>query len=347
MPQSSSKDSADSALRSALAQAICWDGFVPLVSSPKTGEGLFAYRKPPNKKVIARCLDADRPLLIIRSSGGTAPGQKVLESAQITDKGVATLVRLSQIEDFPRLVSQASATWKGRVLSHCLRAIVKRSGESSRPSSGAVIRECFDAAQRHLDELSRKLDDIVTLQDEIADAVTSFSKSTATGLSKQIKRLTDEGKVLGEARAALVAPPEVDGLSPSVRNIGWERMQVGISANSEAALDFQRGLSQELIFAWQDSRNPEVRENLERVLYNVGVERIGSLGDAVVFDGSVHKTSDDLIPGEAAVVELPGWQLVNRRGVYLLAPVRVSRASSVQEGTHRHVNVDQAPHAQH
>ena len=265
MTHKSAKGTVDSAIRVALSRAIAQEGFAPLVTTPRSAEGLFGNRKSPNKKAIEVCLDPARPLLVARKVEETAEGStKQAELVQINEKGITRLVQLTPVQAFPELIALASGAWKARVLNACLRAIVKRSNEPSNPSIGVAIQTCFSSVQNYLDDLTERLNQIVESQRAIAEAVLSFTNATAKTFAKQSKRLHDEGNLLAEARAQLVAPPSADAPPSNRRDIGWERLQIGRANDSEAAIDFQRGLSQELVFAWQDTTSPEARASLER-----------------------------------------------------------------------------------
>ncbi len=89
-------------------------------------------------------------------------------------------------------------------------------------------------------------------------------------------------------------------------------------------IDFQRDLCRELVFAWQDSPEPEARAALERVMMNSGLEQVGEVGEEVAFDNREHRTDSDLLPGQPAVVVEPGWQFVSPRGMLLIAQAQVT-----------------------
>jgi hypothetical protein len=256
MTERPAKELVDSAVREALGKAITQEGYVLLVSFPKSSGGLFANRKPPNKKAIEQCLDPSRTLLAQKKPAGSDGKAKTPEMVQITEKGIATLVRYTHVEDFPKLIDSASPPWKGRVLNNCLRAIVKRSSEPSSPAIGSAIQACFDVAQRHLNDLTARLNQILDSQHAIAEAVLAFTSSTVSAFTKESKRLIDEGNLLAEARAQLVSPPPSDAPPSTRRDISWECLQIGRLAQTEAAIDFQRSLSQELAIHTAAERSP-------------------------------------------------------------------------------------------
>ncbi|MEN0061720.1 MAG: hypothetical protein AAGA48_06185 [Myxococcota bacterium] len=82
----------------------------------------------------------------------------------------------------------------------------------------------------------------------------------------------------------------------------------------------------ELAFAWADAPNASVRAPLERVLVNIGAERLGEPNETVRFDGRFHDTEDDLFPDEPALVVEPGWVhgTAQRRVVIVKARVRAA-----------------------
>ena len=202
------KDSVDLALRDALAKAITQEGFVPLVSSAKTGEGLFPKQTPSVKKAIKLCFDPAMPLLGVKKADEAAEEKaKAVKLVRIKDKGIERLVEMTPVRDLSSLIKSSSWVWKAKVLNQCLRGIVRRSNEPSHSGVGESIKACFDAAQEHLDELSARLNEIVDSQRAIAEAVLKFTKSVASAFEKQSQRLSEVGNGLAEARTQLVAPP--------------------------------------------------------------------------------------------------------------------------------------------
>src|SRR4051794_40923875 len=118
------KDTVDLVLRDALAKAIAQEGFVPLVSSSKTGEGLFPKQTPAVKKAIKLCFDPAMPLLgVKKSEEGVEQKAKAVKLVRIKDKGIERLVELTPVRDFPSLIVSSSGPWKARVLNQCLRGI--------------------------------------------------------------------------------------------------------------------------------------------------------------------------------------------------------------------------------
>ena len=149
--------------------------------------------------------------------------------------------------------------------------------------------------------------------------------------------------------APLVSPTELAAESQPKRPRlpEWQRVP-----SSDAEIEFQRNLSEELVFAWQDAASSDTRAGLERALFNVGVERLNAPGDIVEFDGTTQHTEDEVAQGDPVEVILPGWQLVNPRGISLLARAKVIKAtpSPTATGTAGDANAarhtDQSPKIQ-
>lgn len=90
----------------------------------------------------------------------------------------------------------------------------------------------------------------------------------------------------------------------------------------DADRDFQAEMAQELVFAWQDA-DAEARVALARVMTNLGLTRLGEVGEHVAFDGRRYTTQGEpLFPGDLAVIEEPGWQL--ERGGHARTLVRAA-----------------------
>ena len=94
---------------------------------------------------------------------------------------------------------------------------------------------------------------------------------------------------------------------------------------TETDLMFRRDLALEAVFAWQDATLPVVRDAIERILFNVGVSKVGECGERLAFNGAIHRTADDVIPGEMIEIESPGWELQTRRGIFMLSSAMVRK----------------------
>jgi hypothetical protein len=106
------------------------------------------------------------------------------------------------------------------------------------------------------------------------------------------------------------------------------------SPTTEGDLEFQQHLCRELVFAWQDNPEPDARMALETAMSNSGLERVGEPGETVSFDNRDHQTKSDLLPGQAATVVEPGWQLVSMGRSLLISRAQVRDAKSAERATH-------------
>lgn len=83
----------------------------------------------------------------------------------------------------------------------------------------------------------------------------------------------------------------------------------GFTPADEAERDFHREIAQELVFAWEDTQDATARRALEQVMHNVGIRPLGTIGEEVPFDGTLHTSSEGLWPDDPARVEQSGWEL--------------------------------------
>ena len=92
---------------------------------------------------------------------------------------------------------------------------------------------------------------------------------------------------------------------------------------SEEESLFRQRTAQEVVFAWQDGDN-STRESMERVLFNLKAERIGTPGERTEFSGRLHVCDEPAFPGDSVIVRQSGWLLADSQGGYLLAHAKVS-----------------------
>ncbi len=298
--------------------------------------GLFPDRKGPAKKAIKACIDGEKPLLMVREEAGK--GKTTYQFARITDKGITTLAGQTPLKQFPELIAAAAPLLRTRLIRSCLRSLGRRAGELDVWNHRRLVQGCLTAAKSQFEAIETRLLEILNEEKLLSESINEFLKSTRTRIENQKQRLTGELDSLVKAVAASVSPTEAaaQGQPIRVRLPEWQRVP---TSNSE--IDFQKNLSEELVFAWQDTTSPETQAGLERALFNVGVERLGAPGDVVEFDGNSHHTDDDVAEGEAVRVVLPGWQLVNPRGTSLLARAKV--AKSVRSAAPKEVTGSSSP----
>ena len=109
---------------------------------------------------------------------------------------------------------------------------------------------------------------------------------------------------------------------------------------SDGDIDFQMQLCRELVFAWQDESDPQIRSALEPAMLNSGLEPVGEVGETVFFDNRDHRSDSNVMPGQAAVVIERGWMLTSPRGTRLISPIQVEAAAKEGDAIHE-------AHAQH
>ncbi|MEO0445757.1 MAG: hypothetical protein AAF191_06730 [Verrucomicrobiota bacterium] len=104
-----------------------------------------------------------------------------------------------------------------------------------------------------------------------------------------------------------------------------------LPAKDDDDLDFQRDACELLVYAWQDAESEEMRKSLEPIMRNLGLISVGEAGSEAEFNGLHHTSEDSLSKGDSVNIVLPGWQLKNRRGEYLIARARVTSTNQPQE----------------
>ena len=323
---------ADDLIVSALRKAIERDTEFRLVAVGETPEdaGLFPDRKGPAKKAIQACREGDKPLLLVREEPGK--GKTPNEFARVTDKGLTTLAAQTPLTQFPELIAAAAPLLRTRLIRTCLRSLGRRAGELDPWNHRRLVQACLKAAQSQFDSIETRLQELLTEEQVLGDAINEFLKTTRTRIEKQKERLTGELDSISKAATALISGTEATAAEQPKRPRlpEWRRVPA-----TDAEIDFQKNQSEELIFAWQDATSPETQSALERALFNVGVERLNAPGDIVAFDGGSQHTDDDVAEGDPVEVVLPGWQLVNPRGTSLLARAKVIK--TIRPVTHKHI----------
>ncbi len=265
-------DVADDLVLNALRTAIERDTEFHLVALGERPEetGLFPDRKGPAKKAIQTCIEGEKPLLLIREAPGK--GKTPRQFARITDKGLTTLVSQTPLKQFPELVAASAPLLRTRVIRSCLRSLGRRAGELDPWSHRRLVQACLKATQIQFDSIETRLKDLLGEEQILSDSINEFLRITRERFEKQKERITSDLDILVKAATDLISPTEAvsEGQPKRPRLPEWQRVPT-----SEAHIDFQKNLSEELVFAWQDAATPETRAGLERALFNVGVERLG------------------------------------------------------------------------
>jgi hypothetical protein len=292
----------DSLVLDALRESLRHQDAIPLVSQGKRpeGKGLFPKRTKPYAQAIQTCLDKKHALLdIVREE---RKGKTVHHFVTINDHGLDALTANLPVEEYLKLVEEAVPDRRARLIDICLESVRRRVSQSeaerapvtaSRQRATSAMFALLTAYLNQLDTERKRLDQ------ELADVTDVKARLLLVG--------ADKNETPQDARKDLPdRPPRV--------------------ANSEEELDYQRDVGEQLVYAWKDADTQETQDALARVLFNVGVERLGEVGQRVEFDGRWQHTEDALFPGNPAEVVKPGWRLVNQRGSFLIARARVKKA---------------------
>ncbi len=104
----------------------------------------------------------------------------------------------------------------------------------------------------------------------------------------------------------------ITGNKPTCNHLTKSPTETAVSppvAQTESDQDFQRDVSEHLIFCWNEVSNAEAREQLEMAMYNVGLSRFGQRNEQVNFNGIEHQSQGPLFPGDTATIIEPGWIL--------------------------------------
>jgi hypothetical protein len=157
--------------------------------------------------------------------------------------------------------------------------------------------------------------------ENVASLLEEFQRTTndAVQLRSQVQ---DKGCLVQEWLERLPLPP---ALVPKSQN----RPQLREPA-TEAENLYRQRTAQELVFAWQDADN-STRSSIERVLFNLGAEAIGAIGDRMEFSGRLHTSDEPAFPGDTVEIVQPGWLLADSHGGYLLAHAKVSLVPDSKE----------------
>jgi len=295
----------------ALEKAVQQDGELRLLAQGKTKAGLLSgTRSKAGLAAMKQCLDSDLSLFNVREEK-EGKAQKPAHFVKITRRGIEAL--------FENLQAPRRRALVGKVAS----------------SHQEVVREiCLSQTGRDFAAIQADMDQLLNRKAEIFGSLRSMIQAEVAGLRAQeahLRQLLENSSNLLEELSERRSSLGELGPIPEPRR----KPQSVVGASSDEDLDFQRDVCEELVYAWQDATQPEVREALDRVMMNNGLEPVGQTGEVVPFDGLEHHTEDPVLAGEPVTVAAQGWRLVNRRGSYLIARARVTMTQpSTQEATH-------------
>jgi hypothetical protein len=276
----------------ALQTALQQEGECRLVTQGKKKGLLPGGVSKAKAEAVRQCLDAKLGLFRVRE---VMEGGKAVHFVAPTPEGIEAL--------FERWTPAQRA----ELLKKCATSYKEAADEAARRLVEAELQQVV-AQQEQLARRAGELRDVVVrMATEQLDAVRR-AKEDLDRQAAGIRKLIEE-------------PPHGSGRGEESRPSPGR--QVGLP-QTDGDIDFQRDLCRELVFAWQDTTTPAAREALERVMLNSGLEPVGSVGQAVTFDGREHQTEGDLLPGQPAVVVEPGWRYRSPRGVLLIAQAVVA-----------------------
>lgn len=292
----------DPLVLAALRKALGTRGPIRLVRAgkrPQDGE-LFPSTAKKNQQAIAVCLNKERPLLeIVREQ---MVNGKLEQFVTLTDWGLEVLLGAVPAEEHANLMEEAAPLFRSRLAEKCLVVVRQHLGE-------------LEVRQKELSE-SRQRTTVAALQ---------LARTYLDQLAANRQQLDREAEAATGLEASLHGEQTGSGApsKPAQRPAAPPR--------SEEDLNFQRDISEELVYGWREAETQETSEALARVLFNVGVERLGEPGQQVSFDGRWQHSEDELNADDQVEIIRPGWRLVNSRGTYLITRAVVRKALRAQE----------------
>lgn len=308
----------------ALENAVKQEGETRLIQRGRSNPGLLSGRKSKARTAaVEQCLKPELDLFHVREEVeevGKKKKQETVHFVTITGRGIEVLFDLTPAERCESLLEEVAPPHKEAAFDACLNATERGLSRISAERRAAQEREAhlFGYLSRITQE---RLEQIRTDRDALEKAFQAVENFH--------KQLVPDAQPAERRDQSAPDTPRAER-QPGVRP----------TATTEEELDFQRDQCEDLIFAWQDATDPEVRAALEPVMFNAGLEMVGEAGETVEFDGRQHLAQDSLEPGDRAVVCEPGWRLVNSRGNYLIVRASVKQPSS-QEKVLTHAGDDQ------
>jgi hypothetical protein len=296
----------DPLIINALRGALRAEHPVRLVSAGKRPDvaGLFPSTAKKYAQAIAICLDKEQPLLdVVREETVKA---KIYRFVIVNDRGIGALVSSVPAEEHENLMREAAPRHRANLAEKCV-AVARRS-----------LAE-FAARQRQLSEMRQ----------QTTAAALQLTEAYLKQIDTERQRLGEEQAASAEAEARL----RLEAARPPALPNTAEPQASPTTRSSEEELNFQRDISEELVYAWRDAETQETKEALARALFNVGVVRVGELGERVPYDGRWQDTQDELNVGDVVEIVRPGWRLVNLRGSYLITRAVVRKALDAKENT--------------
>jgi hypothetical protein len=283
---------ADDLVLQALETALRRGGEVRLVKfGPKPeNAGLFADEKAMRKTAIERCLAGDHPLLKVTRTEKVR--NKEHRFVSITPEGIE------------HLLSGLPAERTNDLLQHA----VQQASEQAK------------ALEDQLSEVLRRKWEAIDQVEKLMTGVLEREEVTASRLAVEAEAVRERRMRLQE-RLAPESPQETAPQPSTAPAAQPSRERPQPVTDEDYA--FVRRFAGEMVTAWQEETDPQVREALERSLVNSGVTQLGTPGERTSFSGQNHECSEPAREGDAVEVVQSGWLWEDGQRAYLLAPAHV------------------------
>jgi hypothetical protein len=282
----------------ALEEALQKEGESRLVTQGKKKGLLPGGASRAKSEAVHQCLDAKLGLFTVLE---VKEGGKTVHFVTPAPEGIETLFTRRTTAQRGELLEKCANSYK-----EAAKAVVHRLAEDE-------LRQVVAQQTQLANRAGELRESVVRMASEQLDAI----RRTKENLDRQaadLRKLIDEPPKPPKDVGDTVRPPRRPEMP-----------------QTDGDIDFQRDLCRELVFAWQDTAEPDTRAALERVMLNSGLTQVGEVGAAVAFDGREHHTESDLLPGQPAVVVEPGWQYRSPRGVLLIAKAVVTAPTTRAE----------------
>jgi hypothetical protein len=284
--------------REALIRALHQNGPARLVSSGAKAPGLFAAARSNEATSAIQQCRAEGWLEIVDQEVKTARKTTVVAHATLTAAGIERLFLESGPSERLELLTQASPLHRPNAQAAFAKAI-----HEEWSSAQAALKKATDDENEAADQLKA----VLKHRHEQA-------KTARAELERRCQEIEHSLTEVEVKRPSESKVPEAPGPGPI----------------TSSDLDFQREKCRQLVNAWREVSSPEARQQLEDVLFNIGVEQLGERGEQIPFDNSIHQVDRPVEHDALVEVVEPGWRLTNQRGSYLISPTQV-RAIEVSE----------------
>lgn len=282
----------------ALETALQQEGESRLVTQGKKKGLLPGGASRAKSEAVRQCLDAKLGLFTVRE---VKEGDKTVHFVAPAPDGIETLF------------SRRTPAQRGELLEKCATSYKEAANEAVHRLVEGELRQVAAQQAQLASRASELRAAVVRMASEQLDVI-HRTKDDLDRQAADLRKLIDEPAKPPRDEGGTVRPPRRDKLP-----------------QTDGDIDFQRDLCRELVFAWQDTAEPDTRAALERVMLNSGLAQVGEVGATVAFDGREHQTESDLLPGQPAVVVESGWQYRSPRGVLLIAKAVVAAPTAQSE----------------